>query len=388
MANYFRGSTEKNAVLYRCGEIIRFNLELVHDGEPITCPLFKWELYGDDGKNSSGMASGETGKFSIDTTLDRDGFVRLIVTACEADGKPLEGFDKFEGGAGAEIEKIEQGVEDPEDFDAFWDEQVKLVNSVEPEVLEKVRVHEENPDFEIYDMKLKAPGPMPVSGYLTIPKGAAPGTLRARLSFMGYGVSSAPINCEKGSIWFSVNIHGVENGHEQAYYDNLRATTYAGFAFDREENREPETCYFRYVILRDLQAARWLKTLPEYDGKGLTISGGSMGAFQSVSVAAHDRDAAKLIIGIPWMCDLGAITKGRMRGWRPEFDKAMRYYDTAAQASRVTCPVEISCGLGDYVCPPSGQVVLWHNFKGEKKITFIQNKTHPYTPPEITSYTL
>ena len=385
MANYFRGSTTKDAVGYLCGEEMRFELELVHDGKIFGVPLFKWEAYGDDGSVSSGILPGETGRAVITTSISKPGFVHLIVTACTLDGKPLDGIDKFEGGAGAELDRIEQGVADPEDFDEFWARQLARLDAVEPEVLMKKEVDSGDSDYVSYDIRLRSVGDVPVSGILTMPRNAAPGSLAGRIYFHGYGFAGGIIYREPGAICLDVSIHGHENLREQAYYDEY-AKKHAGFAFDREENKRPETCFFADLILRDIQAVRWLRTLPEYDGKGFMISGGSMGAMQSVNVAAHIDDAVKLTINVPWLCDLGGIKVGRLRGWRPEFDDGVRYFDTAAQASRVKCPVDISCGLGDYVCPPSGEVVLWHNFRTPKTIRFIQNKTHPYNPVEVIAY--
>lgn len=385
MANYFRGSTTKDAVSYSCGEEMIFELELVHDGKIFGVPLFKWECYGDDGAKSSGVVSGETGKVTVKTSVSKPGFAHVIVTACALDGKPLEGVDKFEGGAGAEIDSIQQGVADPEDYDEFWANQLKKLDEIAPEVLMKKEVDSGDPDYAAYDIRLKSLGDVPVSCILTMPKNAAPKSLAAHISFHGYGFDGAIIYRVPGEIRLDVTIHGHENLREKAYYDEY-ARTHGGFAFNREENKRPETCFFANLILRDIQAVRWLRTLPEYDGKGIIITGGSMGAMQSVNVAAHIDDARSLTINVPWLCDLGGITVGRLRGWRPEFDEGVRYFDTAAAASRVKCPVDISCGLGDYVCPPSGEVVLWHNFKTPKTIKFLQNKTHPYTPIEIISY--
>jgi cephalosporin-C deacetylase len=388
MANYFRGSTEKNAVGYKCGEKIVFNLELTHDGKPMSCPLFKWEMRSDDRKFSRGMASGETGRITLSTSLEKPGFVHLIVTACSIDGKPLPGIDKFEGGAGADILEIRQGEPDPEDFDEFWAAQLKRLDKVEPAVLEKKEVPSGDPNYAAYDIKLASVGEMPVSGLLTMPRDAKPGSLRAKLAFQGYSITTASISRVPDTICFHVNIHGCENLREPEYYENLKNTKLAGFGFNREENKDPSTCYFLGVILRDIQAARFLKSLPEYDKKGIKIEGGSMGAMQAVSVAAHFDDAAALEISVPWLCDLGGINAGRLRGWRPEFDKGVRYFDTVSQAKRVKCPVNITCGLGDYVCPPSTESVLYQSFNTQKSITFVQNMTHPYRPVEKIAYTI
>ena len=385
MANYFRGSTTKDAVGYSCGEEMVFELELVHDGKIFGVPLFKWECYGDDGARHTGLVPGETGKITVKASVSKPGFVHVIVTALAADGTPLAGIDKFEGGAGAGIDRISQGVEDPADYDEFWERQLAKLDEVEPETLMKVGVDAGDPDYVAYDLRIKAVGDIPVSAILTMPKNAAPGSLKGRITFHGYGYDGALINRVPGTAVLDISIHGHEYLREGEYYAEY-AKTHAGFAFNREENKRPETCFFADLILRDIQGVRWMRKLPEYDGKGFELSGGSMGAMQTVNVAAHIDDVTKIAIFIPWLCDLGGITIGRMRGWRPEFDEGVRYFDTAAAASRVKCPVDISCGLGDYVCPPSGEVVLWHNFKTEKTMKFIQNMTHPYRPVEEISY--
>ncbi|MBQ8510694.1 MAG: acetylxylan esterase [Clostridia bacterium] len=391
MRIYFQGSTTSvdgggvDAVGYVCGETIRFELRLVQDGEPITCPLFKWSMDGDDGKHSEGFASGETGRIVLETTLDSPGFVRVIVYACAIDGTPLDGFDKFEGGAGAEIEKLEQGLPEPEGFDEFWASQRAIADAFVPELLEKVRVREDDPDFDIYDVKISTPN-TPASGYLAIPKGAEPGSLPLTIHFIGYGVDSTPIECEKGIIRLTTISHSIENGREPAYYAEMKKQL-GSFGFEKDKNQSPETCYFAALSLRDLATVKWAKTLPEYDGHSFYIKSGSMGAMRSMAVAANDHDVVAMELGVPWLCDLGGITKGKMRGWRPDPDRGVLFFDTVNNAKRITCPVKITVGLGDYVCPPSGEVVLWKNIPTEKSITFVQNMTHPYRPVEEITYT-
>lgn len=385
MANYFRGSTVKDAVGYSCGEKMVFELELVHDGKVFGVPLFKCEIFKDDGESEFKFLSGESGKVTVETSISKPGFVHLIVTACALDGTPLTNIDKFEGGAGADIESIEQGIPEPDDFDEFWESQLEKLNAVTPEILMKKELDTNDPNFVAYDVRIKSVGDTPVSGIITMPKNAAPKSLTASLFFHGYGFDGANIECAPNKIRFDVNIHGQENLREKAYYDEY-ARTHSGFGYDREQNKNPETCYFKNVILRDIQAARFICSMPEYDGQGIVVSGGSMGAMQAVNVAANLNCIKKLYIYVPWLCDLGGAEVGRLRGWRPEFDNGVRYFDTASQAKRVKCPVEIQCGLGDYICPPSGEVVLWKNFKTEKRIKFIQNRTHPYCPIEEISY--
>ncbi len=389
MANaYFYGSTTKNAIEYKCGEEIVFDLTLIKDDKPLPCALFKWSCDTDDGNHFEGECDGKTGKLTFSVKLERCGFAHVVVTPYDENGEKLCDCDVFEGGAGVDIMDIEQGLPDPEDFDEFWAKTVKEIYDYSCEPYEMVKIESTNPDFDSFDIKIAAPGKTPVSGYLTVPKNAKAGATSCRLMTQGYGYASAEKHYKENTITLGLNSHGILNGQPQEYYDNLRDNGLSGFGFNAEENKSPDTCYFKNMIQRDLQGARFLKSLPEYDGKGLILEGGSMGAMQAVSVAAHTEDVAMLTICVPWMCDLGGITKGRLRGWRPDISHGILYFDTVNQAKRVKCPVKIECGLGDYICPPSTEVVLYKNFNTPKSITFVQNKTHPYTAPKYQSYSI
>ena len=65
-----------------------------------------------------------------------------------------------------------------------------------------------------------------------------------------------------------------------------------------------------------------------------------------------------------------------MGGWLPDWTEELAYIDTANLATRVTCPVTMGIGLGDYVCPPSGEMILFRNLKGPKTMTATQNMGH------------
>ena len=99
-------------------------------------------------------------------------------------------------------------------------------------------------------------------------------------------------------------------------------------------------------------------------------------------MAAHTGVATECRIDVPWFCDLFAIeTQKRMKGWRPEPDEGLRYFDTAVVAKYLSCPVHITAGLGDYICPPSGVTALYNGISSPKKLEFMQGRTHSYIPP-------
>jgi len=383
---YFIGSTEKDAMKYRPGEEITFRLTLVHEGRPAECASFSYVCRDDSGFYDEGTASGGS-EFVYRMTPEKAGYVHLIVKACGEDGKPLKNCDVFEGGACCGFDTIRQSGGIPVDFDEFWSRVIREeLDPAAPVEIEKKLFQCGDPGDEVYDMKIACPGPANVSGYLRIPKNAPDKSLPIIVSYMGYSVASAPIPTKAHAIQLHLNPHGLENGRPLKYYKQLEREVYRNFGFKREENQNPDTVYFKYMILRALQAIRYCRTLPQWDGVNVKLCGGSMGAFQATAAAALDPGVNYLAISKPWLCDLRAADSGKLGGWRPHSDSGLDYYDTASFAARVTCETALNSGLGDYICPPSGVTALYRNLCGKKRFVMCQNRTHPYMAPEYAVY--
>ena len=383
---YFVGSTEKDAMKYQPGEEITFRLKLVHDGESMECASFRYVCRDDNGYHEEGTAPGGS-EFTYTVTPEKTGYVHLIVKACGEDGNPLKNCDVFEGGACCGFDEISQTGAIPEDFDGFWSRVIRdELDPVAPDAVEKNLFRCGDPGDDVFDVKIACPGPSNVSGYLRIPKNAPDKSLPIIVSCMGYSVASAPIPTKAYAIQLYINPHGLENGKPLKYYKQLERDVYRGFGFNREENRNPDTVYFKYMVLRALQAIRYCRTLPQWDGVNVKLCGGSMGAFQATAAAALDSGVNRLQISKPWLCDLRAADAGKLGGWRPETAPGLDYYDTASFASRVKCETVLDTGLGDYVCPPSGVTALYKNLRGKKRFVMCQNRTHPYTAPEYSVY--
>ena len=140
------------------------------------------------------------------------------------------------------------------------------------------------------------------------------------------------------------------------------------------------------MTYRVMRALQYVESLPEWNKKDLTAVGGSQGGLQTVWAAGLDPRVSCARPSIPWCCDLGGITMGRLvGGWRIEWVPALAYYDPVNIGKRIskTCDFEITrAGLGDYVCPPSGVAVLFNNVPAAgKKIVWVQGSEHGYVPP-------
>ena len=404
---YITGTTEKDAVSYGVGEEIVFKLSLRADDKIAGCDRFVWTMTADDGTRQSGTESGRTGELILRTALSKAGFVYLKVQACDKNGTPIAGVKEYNGGAGANISGITKTKATPADFDAFWSEQVKTLDSVEPELISCTEVETVATDFQTYAVKIKfyegAHGNY-VSGYLTVPKNAKPGSLKIRMWYNGYGVENPTTYWNQNTALFNVCAHSIEVGQDGAYYASLKAGKLNGYGFSKEENTNRDTVYFKEMILRDIQAFRFMKKQFSdagtdsrfkglWNGQTVQITGGSQGGFQSIAVAALEPGATLVDVYAPWLCDIGGQGTNDKQSsiFMPEYTDALEYYDTINFAKHISCQVVIgTVGLGDYTTPPAGVTALYLALPDQidKKITYRQNRTHAADPVEVFEYTV
>jgi cephalosporin-C deacetylase-like acetyl esterase len=395
-------TTDKNPLEYRVDEDITFTITVDLDGQTLKGEHFiDWKLSSDDGVSDQGHVSLADQPVIVETSLSRPGFVRLQAELVDAEGVALkqDNWERpgrtvkigFEGGAGADVDQIEQAVAAPEDFVAFWERQRERLDAV-PMNVKMEQVESKKPGFDTYAIQLDCAGPRPVTGYVTIPTGAAERSLPVRVRFYGYGVGSHfPHSGTDGEITFGVNAHGFELAQDDQYYADFKNAIRSHgeiYAFDPLQNSDPEEAYFNGMALRAMRALEFVKTLPQWDGETLIVNGGSQGGLQSVWAAAQDPDVSLCKVSIIWCANIAGKSKdGRLGGWQPKWVPELGYYDVVNHAAYIECPVEITrAGLGDYTSPPSGLSVFYNNLKSPKQIIWYQGSTHGYISPKSEQF--
>ena len=367
------------AVCYKVGEEMKFTFSVNKLAQnPVEGKLFlKWKRSGDDGKVEQGRNEISAGQaITLATTIDKPGFVRIEASLEDEAGHDLK--SKFDGGAGAEIEKLKQAVPEPEDFDEFWAKQKQELAAVAatPE-LKKIKAKQDG--FDAYEVKIPCAGPRPVTGYLIIPAGAEAKSLPAKVHFHAYGVRDQAVpDGVPGMVYFDVNAHGIELSQPKSYYDGIRAQL-GHYAYNNAENKTPDTSYFRYMAARVIRAFDFVKTVAAWNGRDLGVIGYSQGGLQAAWAAGLVPEITRAEIGMPWCSDVGCAKAGRQRGTCPDYQPGLDYYDPVNHIRRApeTCLVDIvRAGLGDYVAQPSGVAVLFNNAPAKKRVIYYQNCAH------------
>ena len=383
------GKTEQNKFVYAPGEEMVFLIDFNAGDQTVPEGKYTFQINrrGDDGKF-------ETKKYPLDkmpaqirfsTSTQTNSFVHIHASIRDEKGVKVGKYQQvFEGGAGVGIDLLRPAGTEPADFDSFWAKQKKRLAEV-PLRAERKLVSKPGAKVLVYAAKIDCAGPRPVTGYLTIPANAKEKSLHAQVNYHGYGtgVQKAPGNGPQNKITFSVNAHGYDLDATPEYYKEFFGKIKSngkGYALDPKQNSDPETAYFNGMALRVMRSLEYIKTLPEWNGKTLTVAGGSQGGLQTMWAAALDKDVTHAMPAVTWCCDLAGHNKAkRLPGWRPSYVPALDYYDSIFHARRIKCRVDITrAGLGDYVCPPSGLAACYNELKCPKSILWVQASNHGY----------
>ncbi len=395
------GDSERNPLGYRVGDELKFTVDLKYTGAPYDTGDYEviWKRSGDDGIVRIGKLKMEQLPYTWTDKFTRPGFIRYRAELHKKGGKMLRAGKRgivFDGSAGADVRTLEPSPE-PADFDAFWAEQrARLAKVPLKFTMNEVRTLNGG-KAKAYAVQVACAGARPVTGYLYMPVDKSR-KYPARVRFFGWSKDPAAAQkifrgADLSEIQFSINAHGYELNQTIEYYKKFFASVSSNghdYAFDPVQNSDRLTAYFNGMALRVMRALEFVKTLPEWNGRDLIVSGGSQAGLQSLWAAGLDKDVTAVEVFKPWCCDLAGHAKAlRMRSiFAPSYTPALDYYDGAFHAKRIKCPVNIKiAGLGDFVCPPSGMMSMFNNLQVPAKIRFYQGEGHggslstPGNPP-------
>ena len=380
------GATERPPLDHRAGEPIVFAFTPAGADVPEGARV-AWSLVRDGapGVVSNGVSAvGPDGTACVAASLDRPGFARVSAALQDAAGARVPGA-VCRLAAGADVAAL-RGADEPEDFDAFWSRVRAEADAADLAGALAVpapdRIAGRFPGFQVRAFRAPFPGKAaPATGWALWRTGAPHGSLPLEVRFEDYGMDGGepPADAaDPDALVVCVNAHGFELGRDRAYYAEFMNRVSNGgnggaYGFRNADNDNPETCYFRGMVARDLLALRFARSLPQWDGETLRVSGAGQGGFQAVAAAALDSAVTACRADEPWLCDLAAADFARYGGWRPAYRPALRYFDAANLAARVKCRATVFCPAASDRCPPSGVLILYNRLAGPKSLLFTQN---------------
>ena len=389
----FEIKTDKKHWALKAGEKVTFSFRLLSREDKkapfkvVTGQKVSYELMGDGGmKNVKKVFVTSEKPFTVTSSLNGPGWLCISYIVRDAKGKPVyitgkKGKVLLQKGIGVlyDPEKIQPGQKEPADFDAFWKAQREALDKVPMKpVLTAVPAPRNAKGYACFDVQIPCAGGMPVSGYLCLPEGAKPQSLPAIVTFHGAGVRSSALYPFSRSIHLDINAHGIPNGKEKTFYENLTKTTLKNYRFAGAASRD--TVYFKGMYLRVMRALDYVKSRPEWNGKVLVAYGASQGGGQAIAAAALDPQVTLCVAGVPAVGDhAGSLAAfPRRPGWPKFYDArsqkadqkmvdATAYFDNVFFAKRIKCETYLSAGLMDMSCSPAGVYLVYKNAASKKK---------------------
>lgn len=376
---------------YKTGENVKFTVSVLQNGNPVKNARIRYEIGPEKMEPvKKESISLPTGIITLDGgTMKTGGFLRCIVFA-EIDGKEYKSL----GTAGFDPLSIQPTVENPADFDAFWQtaktDLAKIPLDAKMTLLperctETVNVYHVN----IQNFRVGAR----LYGILCVPK--KEGKYPALLHVPGAGVrpyGGDIANASKGIITLQIGIHGIPVTMDPSIYLDLGAGAFNGYQNYNLDDRD--RFYYKRVYLGCVRANDFLTSLPQYDGSNLAVTGGSQGGALSIITAGLDSRVKWLGAFYPALSDVTGYLKGRAGGWPHYFDKngiafnnkpdkiaTVGYYDVVNFARRVKVPGYYSWGYNDETCPPTSMYASYNVISAPKEL-YLALETGHWTYPE------
>ncbi|MCM3718541.1 acetylxylan esterase [Fictibacillus phosphorivorans] len=147
---------------------------------------------------------------------------------------------------------------------------------------------------------------------------------------------------------------------------------------------DPATYYYRHVYMDVIRALDVIETLSEVDQERVVIYGVSMGGGIALAVAGLDARPSFVVADVPNLCDLPLAIQQKMEGsltaveaflrqYPDQFKqvfKTLSFFDNKHLAQNISCPVQISAGGKDLICPPQTIYGVFNLIKTKKNITY------------------
>ena len=245
----------KDGSEYKIGDTAQFALYITKDGKPVDGIDVRSEITKDT-VNMGNTSQGKTkkGVFRASGKLSEAGFLKCRMRAeiPLADGKK-KAVDML-AGAAFEPLKIKPSLPAPDDFDAYWAKQKKILAAIPANA--KATFVKSVGGIKVFDIQADTFNGK-LSGYLAYPENAEKGTLPAIITTHGWGVRGSSFNgvvawAKRGFLAFDFNANGLPNGKPAQFYKDLKAGALKNYHIGDWKDRDG--LFFRTLFMRDMRA--------------------------------------------------------------------------------------------------------------------------------------
>jgi cephalosporin-C deacetylase len=370
--------------IYDVGDTVGWT---VTPGPEAPAYTFKWTIRRNNAVVlKEGTLDLSSGRATIEIAGDQPGMIYVAVQAVGA-GAPLTGGNTgrntgfYAAGAAVAPAKIGLSAPRPADFDAFWDgklaEQAKI-----PIDAALTPVETDVPGVTMSIFELRALGSK-ARGYVARPAGEGKYPALIQLQYAGvYALNARAAARRAAEGWLILNLDSHDKLPSDPAGNVPRSYQSAG-------NTDRETSYFLNMYLRGSRVLDYLLTRPDWDGKTIVLTGGSMGGQQSLALAGlRPGKISAVLVCVPAGADSNGDLHGRKAGYpnwpsdNPDVMKTALYFDSVNFASRITAPVMAGLGFIDTISPPAGVWTAINQLAGPVEVLPMVESEHDNLTPE------
>ena len=370
--------------LYRVGEKAKVEVTFCKYGIPQDIET-AYEIGPDEmPATNSGRVKLKNGRATIDMgTMRQPGFLDLRLTAT-LDNKKYEHHVKV----GFSPELLKPYTKNPSDFDQFWQRNIEEARKAPLHVdCKKVDAYCTD-DTDMYLLKIRTDGHHSIYGYLSRPKEMVNGkSVNCKYPVVlcppGAGIKTIkePMRniyyAKNGFIRLEMEIHGLNPEMTNEQFQEISAAFSKENGYVENGLDDRDNYYMKHVYTGCVRAIDYLCSLPDWDGKNVFVQGGSQGGALSLVTAALDKRVTACVANHPALSDVAGYLDNRAGGWphmnrdhnmlTPQKVETLQYYDVVNFARRITCPVYLTWGYNDNVCPPTTSYIVWNLITAPKE---------------------
>ena len=338
--------------------------------------------------STKGSVKLKNGKAVINIgTRTAPGFTDLVLKAT-VDGEATQHHVKV----GYDVDKILPFTKMPDDFGNFWKQTLDEMHKTPLSYTRELAKEYCTDKIDCWLIRLQIDKEHSMFGYLFMPKDREGKKLPAAFSPPGAGVKTIRFPMrhkyypEDGFIRLEVEIHGLDPRLSESTFKDITsafASKDNDYFTNRIDNRE--AYYMLHVYAGMVRWTDFLCSLPEWDGKNLAVQGGSQGGALALVTAALDPRVTACCVNHPALTDMAAYTdKGRTGGYphfkpsllTPQVVNVLQYYDVINFCRIVKCPVRMTWGYNDNVCPPTTSYAAWNTLTCPKECVITPVNEH------------
>jgi cephalosporin-C deacetylase len=279
-----------------------------------------------------------------------------------------------------ELELYRPDLEEPADFDEFWQGTLKEAGKMDPVVSARpvttgLRL------TQTWDVTFRGFAGEPVRAWFSLPAGVRE-PLPAVVEFAGYG---------RGRGLPHERLTWVNAGYAHLLMDNRGQGDQYGCGGDTPDPHAgapggpgpavrgllaPQDYHYRRLVTDAVRAVAAVRALPGVDVPHTVAVGNSQGGGLALAVAGLVPDLAAVLVTAPFLCGVrraldltDAAPYGEIAGYLSVHRGAERaayrtlsYLEGVSFARRAQAPAHFGVGLRDTVCPPSGAYAAFNRY--------------------------